>query len=409
MAKTHKQFLEELSKINPDIEPLGEYTKALDRIEVKCKKCDYIWNPKTAALLQGRGCPKCRTQQGVANNHGKTHKKTTKEFSEQLRKIEPNITVLGRYVNTHTNIECKCKICGHEWEAKPYSLLQGHGCPRCAKSGTSFMEQFIKQSFVFALDEESVLSRNRSIIGMELDVVIPSLCLAIEPGNWYLHKKSLIRDTKKREKCKEAGIRLITIYDKFPDNEIAPFPNDCFTFPFDLNKADRNIIKKLVYSLFDIAGISKQFNNEEWMRIEQCAYSNAKAKTHEDFVNEMQNLHPTIQVLGTYQNSNKRITVKCKKCGFVWDGVPAKMLAGDGCKKCGTKVAHLATTKSHNAFVNELAIVNPDVEIIGEYKGRHSPVKAKCKICGYEWEPMASSLLRGSSHKGSKTMHKKTD
>ena len=63
------------------------------------------------------------------------------------------------------------------------------------------MEQFIKGSFEKALGEDSVLSRDKTAIGMELDIYIPSFKIAIEPGNWLLHKKSLNRDKTKRERC----------------------------------------------------------------------------------------------------------------------------------------------------------------------------------------------------------------
>ena len=81
------------------------------------------------------------------------------------------------------------------------------------------------------------------------------------------------------------------------------------------------------------------------------------------------------------------------------------MLSGDGCRKCGTKKAHEKVMKNTEWIKNELKKIESDVEIIGEYRGRHNPIKARCKICGYEWEPMASSLLRGANHKGSKTIH----
>ena len=162
--------------------------------------------------------------------------------------IQPNIKISGEYVNGHTNIQCICKVCGHKWQSKPYSLLQKHGCPRCAKSGTSFMEQFIKSSFELALGKEYVLSRNKSTIGMELDIYIPSLKIAIEPGNWYLHKRFLERDRSKREKCKSNGIRLITIYDKYPLSQSAPFENDCFVFNDDLNKVDHCVIDSIEQS-----------------------------------------------------------------------------------------------------------------------------------------------------------------
>ena len=101
------------------------------------------------------------------------------------------------------------------------------------------MEQFIRLSF----------------IGMELDIVIPKVKIAIEPGNWYLHKKSLLRDSKKRTLCAEKGIKLITVYDKFPVNENKPFLDNCIVFTNDYNKADHKEIRNLVEQLFKISKI----------------------------------------------------------------------------------------------------------------------------------------------------------
>ena len=136
------------------------------------------------------------------------------------------------------------------------------------------------------------------------------------------------------------------------------------------------------------------------------AYENSKAKTHEDFIETMSKLHPTIEVIGKYVNANKRILVRCGTCGFEWDGVPASMLAGDGCRKCGTKLAHKSFVKEQEIFEEQVRKANPDIEVVGEYTGRHNTVEAKCRICGYTWKPRASSLLRGSNHKGWKTIHK---
>ena len=81
---------------------------------------------------------------------------------------------------------------------------------------------------------------------MELDILIPELKIAIEPGNWLLHKKYLDRDKMRREKCSEIGIKLITIYDKFPINEKNPFSSNCIVFNDDYNKADHSEIRNLV-------------------------------------------------------------------------------------------------------------------------------------------------------------------
>ena len=43
------------------------------------------------------------------------------------------IDVLGKYVNAKTKIFCKCKVCGHEWNAIPDVLLRGNGCRKCGR------------------------------------------------------------------------------------------------------------------------------------------------------------------------------------------------------------------------------------------------------------------------------------
>ena len=386
MARSREDFVDIVKIKNPSVEIVGIYTKAQDRIAVKCKECGYEWTPKAYSLIQGRSCRYCSAKRGAKNNSGKTGLKTQQQFLSEMSKVHPTIKVVGEYLNGHADIQCTCSVCSHSWKAKPYSLLQGHGCPRCAKSGTSFMEQFIKGSFEKALGEDSVLSRDKTAIGMELDIYIPS-------------------DKTKRERCKEKGIRLITIYDKFPLTEQIPFENDCFVFNDDLNKADHSVIKDLVKRLFDITNIQYGLSDSQWSTIERQSYDNAKAKTHEDFIESMSAVHPTIEVLGKYVNANKRLLVKCTVCEFEWDGVPANMLAGDGCRKCGTKLAHKKFVKEQDEFEEQVRKANPDIEVIGTYTGRHNPIQAKCRICGYIWSPRASSLLRGSNHKGWKTIH----
>lgn len=405
MAKSHEQFVSELEIINPSIEVTGKYTRAVDPVEVKCKRCGRIWSPRAYSLTQGKACPHCSAIKGSKNNRGKTGVKSFDVYQKELAEINPRIDVSGYYQNNKSLIHCICKRCGHEWDARAYSLLQGHGCPRCAKSGTSFMEQFIYESLKAVLGEQSVLSRDRKTIGKELDIIIPERSIAFEPGNWFLHEKRIEKDRTKRELCKEKGIRLITIYDNYPEHKLPPFETDCIVFSGDYNTDDHKHIKKLVIELLDIIGVAINLDDIGWEHIEMRAYMNSLSRTHDDFVKNLKSINPDITVLGEYKNTNKRLTVKCNTCGFTWEAVPANLLAGDGCRKCGTIKAHQRLLKAQDVFVKQISLVNPEIEITGVYTGRHSPVKARCKVCGYEWEPIASSLLRGSSHKGAKSKH----
>ena len=134
------------------------------------------------------------------------------------------------------------------------------------------MEQLILLSFRKVLGDKCVLSRNKSLIGMELDIVIPEYKLAIEPGNWFLHKRSLKRDTEKRLRCREIGFRLITIYEKYPENTEPPFLDNCYVYHDDLNKADHSVIHDLMNELFSKCEIVRNIAQAEWDALEEQAY-----------------------------------------------------------------------------------------------------------------------------------------
>ena len=394
MAKTHDDFVRELSTINPQIEVIGKYSRAIDRVEVRCKKCGRIWNPLAYSLSSGKSCPHCSAIRGAQKNKGSTGTKTDEQFRKELKMLHPDIESLDTYISNKESLRFACKRCGHEWTAKPYSLLQGHGCPRCAKSGTSFMEQLILLSFRKALGDENVLSRDKSLIGMELDIVVPLLKVAIEPGNWFLHKQSVKRDEEKRVRCKEKGFQLITIYDNYPRDTEPPFHEDCYIYSEDLNIADHSIIHSLINNLFVKYRIPKGFSNKEWSILEDNAYQNSKSLTHKDFVERLSAIRPDIEVVGKYENANRRIAVRCKNCGFSWNGVPANLLEGDGCRKCGAKIRGKKASKKQNDFENELKKFLPTIKVIGAYINRHIPIKVQCLICGTIWDPSPGSLLR---------------
>lgn len=79
-------------------------------------------------------------------------RKTVEEFKQQMLDINPNIEISGVYINNKTPINCKCKICEHQWEARPDNLMHW-GCPKCRlkkigdknrKSWEQVIQDFIK-------------------------------------------------------------------------------------------------------------------------------------------------------------------------------------------------------------------------------------------------------------------------
>lgn len=60
-----------------------------------------------------------------------------------------------------------------------------------------------------------------------------------------------------------------------------------------------------------------------------------ESKSHEQFVIELQNINPDIEVIGIYTGTHKKIKCRCKSDGTVWYGYPANLLSKSaGCPTC---------------------------------------------------------------------------
>ena len=116
-----------------------------------------------------------------------------------------------------------------------------------------------------------------------------------------------------------------------------------------------------------------------------------KRKTHEEFIKQMQIINPNIEILGKYVDAKTKILCRCKVDGYEWEVAPTHLLNGRGCPKCGGSLK-----KTHKQFVKEMATINTDIEILGEYVNSKTKILCRCKIDGYEWYGYPSNLLRGA-------------
>lgn len=57
-------------------------------------------------------------------------------------------------------------------------------------------------------------------------------------------------------------------------------------------------------------------------------------KPHEQFVKELFDINPSIEVIGKYDGAKSNIEVKCLKCGHIWNPVASSLLCGYGCPHC---------------------------------------------------------------------------
>lgn len=121
--KTPEQFAEEMAAAAPSIALLSSYVDARTKVACQCNECGFTWEAAPNHLLRGAGCPSCAG----------TARLTSEEFEARAAQAAPRVQITTPYVNARTRIGCLCRVCGAEWSPFPRSLLQGHGCPACAK------------------------------------------------------------------------------------------------------------------------------------------------------------------------------------------------------------------------------------------------------------------------------------
>lgn len=449
--KSHESFMEEMEKVHPTITVLGTYTRADTKLPLRCNDCGYEWESTPARLLNRRsGCPECRKKAAgerdrfpyetfaktVAENspdieiiseyhglqnpimcrctecgtewrslagnlyRGKTscpncngrHRRTPEEFKEELSRINSSVTVLEDFHSLNRKISCKCNRCGNIWSITPTRLLQGQGCPMCAHSGTSFVEQFLFKAFAKALGIDNVRGRYREAIGVELDIYIPSLKVAIEPGAWAIHKRKIRSDFKKMILCKDNGITLYSIY--FLCNEGYENEGNVFFYKNDLaTESMRGELKDLVYTLFRKHGINRTFTEKEWREIADEAHDKSRKYTTEEFAERVYERNKEIEIIGQYKGVNTKIKCRCIHCGHTWNANPQNIMSGSRCPKCYGSVK-----KTREQLIEELKPISKyNTRVVGDYKTANTPIECECLDCGHHFMRPPHSLLKGNT------------
>lgn len=149
--KTHEKYIAELALKNPTVEAVEQYVNAKTKIMHHCLIHDVYWMATPDSVLQGNGCPKCKSN-AITSKKTKTHE----EYVKTLNTINPMIIPLRRYINSKTPILHKCLKCGYEWLVSPGNLLNHKGCPSCSKRARMTQDEYILKVSLINPDIEVV-------------------------------------------------------------------------------------------------------------------------------------------------------------------------------------------------------------------------------------------------------------
>lgn len=318
--KTHAEFVEQMAKVNPDIEVLGQYKTTNTKIKVR-HTCDHKWEARPRHLLNGSGCPKCSIE---IRSRKKT--KTNSQFVEELKVKQPNIEPVEEYQGVYTKIKVR-HTCGHEWEVVPNDLLSGKSCPKCfgtpKKTHSQFVEELKdKQPDIKPLEEyktaRTKLKVTHITCGYEWEVAPYSLL-----SGYGCPKCGAKKAIKKRTKTHVQFVEEMKV--THPDIEVLG----------EYKTTDTKI------KVRHTCGHEWEATPANLLYGKGCPKCAAKIrgrnrrKSHSEFVAEMKGKQPDIEVLGKYITDSTKLKVR-HNCGYVWESTPNSLLSGAGCPKCAS-------------------------------------------------------------------------
>lgn len=142
--RTTEDFQKMIFDINPNIEIISEYKGAREKVRCKCKIDGHIWDAIAYNLLSGYGCPKCGQRKT-----GESKRISAEIKMEILKERHPDIEFLSVPILSSDYVQCRCKICGYEWNATYSNLAKSNkptGCPHCnSSSGEKKVAKILKK------------------------------------------------------------------------------------------------------------------------------------------------------------------------------------------------------------------------------------------------------------------------
>ena len=320
--KTHEEYVEELANKNPNVQVIEKYINSNTKILHKCLKHNIYWYTTPTRALKGVGCEECHKER-IHESSTRTHE----EYTEQLKRVNPNIIPLEKFKTINDPILHYCKVHDVTWNVIPDNVLRGHGCKECGNDKIG-----IKNSIPFEEYEKELhlLFPNIECVGNYINYTTDVFHRCNICGyEWSTKPFYIIKGVG----CKKCNGNLHRATQEYID---------------DLQQINPQIELVGEYVNMSTPALHRcKIHNHSWNVTPQSLFQGtgcpicgrekntlARTKTMEDFESELKLINPEVTCIGEYRTSLTKTKFLCLKCNNTWDTTPSSVLQGHGCPIC---------------------------------------------------------------------------
>lgn len=395
--KTHEEFIKEISLINNNIEIIGEYKNSYTKIKCRCKIHDIIWDIRPDSLSKGAGCEECKKEK-----IGSKYRRTNEEFVSLLKKSNPNIKPLEKYINNNTKIRCLCLICNHEWNVRPNELLAGKQCTNCSgykKKTTDEFKEEIKQ----LTDNEYI------VLG---DYINSSTKILFKHNiescghKWYTKPNTFLNGSRcpkcaKENNAKNAKNRVKRKTHEQFLKEVSDLVNDEYSVISNYISA-----KEKITFLHNACGHEFFISPSSFLKGQRCPLctklniKSEKSKGIEKFRQEIFDLVGDEYILVDTEYINAHTKMKFihnnKECKKEFLMTPNTFLRGNRCPHCRYIKNGINLRKTQEQFETEVKNLKGDeYTVLEKYEKCDIKIKMRHNKCGRDFDIFPSWFLQG--------------
>ena len=382
---------------NVGLKPSDFTRRSGQKVWWKCSK-GHEWQASMHNRSGGHGCPYCAGLKAIV---GYNDLLTLKPSYLEEWDYDKNIGISPSEFTTGSGkkVWWTCKY-GHVWQSAISDRTRGNECPRCQYKGTSKPEQGI----VFYLSECCKTEPRALVNKQEIDIYLPDYKIGIEYDGRFYHKNSQLKEAKKNEIIKEAGIVLLRIKEStcnsVSDNTIY-FETDYLgpNYVWALHAAF-NLIADLT-GKDEIRHIDIDINRDALKIREQydlMQKENSLAVKHPEIAKEWnQEKNGILTPDMFYSGSSEKVWWKCSK-GHEWQSIIYSRVYGTGCPYCSGRKAINGETDFET--LNPELVKEWDYDKNGYLRPSEYTISSSAKVwwkCskGHEWQNTLHSRTSG--------------